>query len=208
MSSDQAAPREDPRTAFPPTRSPLSLAIVLLGSGLIGWAASAQLVLERLALYADPNYVTTCDVSPFVSCGAVFRTAQASVFGFPNPLIGIVAFAVVITTAMALLAGGHVSRWYWLGLQAGVTAGLAFVGWLWFQTLFVISILCLYCMVVWVAMIVIFVAVTAHNIRTGVLPAGPTGRRIAADWWWVIAVLLILATAVSVFLAFAGALFS
>lgn len=202
------------RRTTSPSEAPAALAdrpagrlpLVLLVAGIIGWAASAQLVLERLALYADPDYVTTCDVSPFISCGEVFRTAQASLFGFPNPLIGIVAFAVVITTAMALLAGARFARWYWAGLQAGVTAGLVLVAWLWFQALYVIHILCLYCMAVWAVMIVVFVAVTAHNVRTDVLPAGVTGRRVAAGWAWVIALLLILATAVSVFVSFADAL--
>ncbi|WP_104117421.1 vitamin K epoxide reductase family protein [Arthrobacter sp. B1805] len=181
------------------------LPIVLLVSGTIGWAASAQLVLERLALYADPDYVTTCDVSPLISCGDVFQTAQASLFGFPNPLIGIVAFAVVITTAMGLLAGARFARWYWLGLQAGVTAGLSFVAWLWFQALFVIHILCLYCIAVWAVMLVVFVAVTAHTMSTGVLQVGPRARRVAAEWSWVIALLLILAMAVSVVVSFADA---
>ena len=180
---------------------------VLLVIGVIGWAASAQLVLERLALYADPDYITTCDISPFISCGEVFRTAQASLFGFPNPLIGIVAFAVVITTAVALLAGARFARWYWVGLQLGVTAGMAFVGWLWFQALFTIHILCLYCMVVWAMMIVMFIATTAHSLRTGVLPAGPGVQRFAAEWWWVVALLLVLATAASVLVTFAAAFF-
>ncbi len=49
--------------------------------------------------------------------------------------IGIVAFAVIITTGMALLSGGATfARWYWAGLQAGVTlGGFAFVVWLWSQ---------------------------------------------------------------------------
>ncbi len=182
-------------------------ALVLLTTGIIGWAASAQLVLERLALYADPDYVTTCDVSPFISCGQVFRTSQASAFGFPNPLIGIVAFAVVITTAVALLAGARFARWYWLGLQSGVTLGMAFVGWLWFQALFTIHILCLYCMVVWAMMIILFVATTAHSLRTGTLPAGRRVQRFAAEWSWVVALLLVLATAASVLVTFAAAFF-
>ncbi|TKV28285.1 vitamin K epoxide reductase family protein [Arthrobacter sp. NamB2] len=186
-------------------RIAVRLPIVLLVSATIGWAASAQLVLERLALYADPDYVTTCDVSPLISCGDVFRTAQASLLGFPNPLIGIVAFAVVITTAMGLLAGARFARWYWLGLQAGVTAGLSFVAWLWFQALFVIHILCLYCIAVWAVMLVVFVGVTAHTMSTGVLPVGPRARRVAAEWSWVIALLLILAMAVSVVVSFADA---
>ena len=67
----------------------------------------------------------------------LLRTGHADtpefVFGFPNMFIGIVAFAVIITTAMGILAGARFARWYWLGLQAGVTLGFAFVVWLWSQ---------------------------------------------------------------------------
>ena len=78
--------------------------------------------------------------------------------------IGIVAFAVIITVGMALLSGATFARWYWLGLQAGVTLGFAFVVWLWSQALYAIHILCPFCMVVWAAMIPLFVWVTIRNI--------------------------------------------
>lgn len=178
---------------------------LLAACGAIGFLASGQLVLERIALYQDPNYVTSCDISPFVSCGEVFRTWQAALFGFPNPLIGIVAFAVVLTTAMALLAGARLARWYWLGLQAGVTLGFAFVVWLWSQALFSIHILCLYCMVVWSVMIVLTVLLTVRNMVRGDLPATGALRRFLAEWAWPITVLLLVATAASVFFSFSGA---
>ncbi|WP_159802763.1 vitamin K epoxide reductase family protein [Arthrobacter zhaoguopingii] len=181
-------------------------AFLLVATGVVGWLASGQLVLERLALYADPGYVTSCDLNPWISCGEVFRTQQAAVFGFPNPLIGLVAFAVVITTGMALLAGAELRRWYWLGLQAGTVLGAAFTLWLWFQALFVISILCIYCMVVWVVMIVLTVHLTARNAASGVLPVPPRAARLLAEWSWVLVALLIVAGAASVFLRFAGAL--
>ncbi len=196
-------PQAEPPARDRPERR---FAAVLLAAGIAGWLASGQLVLERLALYADPGYVTSCDLNPFVSCGEVFRTWQAAVFGFPNPLIGLVGFAVVITTGMAVLAGARLRRWYWLGLQAGITLGAAFTVWLWFQALFVISILCIYCMVVWAVMIVLTVFITARNAAQGVLPVPARPARLLTDWAWVLAVLGILATAVSVVVRFAGAL--
>lgn len=88
-------------------------AVLLLLTGGVGWIASGLLVLERLALYRDPGHVTSCDLHPWVSCGRVMGTWQSEVLGFPNPLIGIVAFTVVLTTAMALLSGARFGRWYW-----------------------------------------------------------------------------------------------
>ncbi|EMY35278.1 hypothetical protein D477_005301 [Arthrobacter crystallopoietes BAB-32] len=178
---------------------------LLLVTGAIGWIASSILVLERIATYVDPSYVTSCDVSPWVSCGAVFQTWQAALFGFPNPLIGIVAFAVPITTAMALLAGARFRRWYWLGLQTGVTLGFIFVVWLWSQALFDIFILCIYCMVVWAMMIPMFVMVTVRNLAHGVIRAPEGVVRFASDWAWTITAVLWIATAASVFIRFMNA---
>lgn len=181
------------------------MAWVLAGCGAVGFLASGQLVLERLALYQDPDYVTSCDISPFVSCGEVFRTWQASLFGFPNPLIGIVAFAVVLTTALVLFSGARPARWYWRGLQAGVSLGFVFVIWLWSQALFAIHILCLYCMAVWAVMIVLTVLLTARNVIQGDLPAPAGLSRFLAEWAWPLSVLLLAATAASVFFSFSRA---
>ena len=188
-----------------PTEQPAperAIAWILLVTGAVGWIGSAILVLERLRVYADANYITSCDISPWVSCGTVFKTWQASIFGFPNPLIGIVAFAVVITTAVAMLAGASFKRWYWLGLQAGVTLGMVFVVWLWSQALFDIYVLCIYCIVVWAAMIPLFVFTTIRNLAAGVIPAPAGLVRFLTEWAWAIVVLLWVATAASIFFRF------
>ena len=177
----------------------------LLVTAVVGWIASAILVIERLHVYADASYITSCDINPWVSCGTVFQTWQASLFGFPNPLIGIVAFAVVITTAMGLLAGARFARWYWIGLQIGVTLGMVFVVWLWSQALFDIYVLCIYCIVVWTAMIPMFIFTTIRNLTAGVIPAPAGLVRFLNDWAWPIVVLLWVATAASIFFRFINA---
>ena len=177
-------------------------AFVLLTTGITGWIASGILVLERLAAYENPGHVTSCDVNPWVSCGQVFKTWQAALFGFPNPLIGIVAFAVVITTAVSMLAGARFARWYWIGLQAGVTAGFAFVVWLWSQALYDIYILCIYCMIVWAMMIPLFILLTIRNLVHGIIKAPPAVVQFVAGWAWTIVALLWVATAASVFFRF------
>jgi uncharacterized membrane protein len=91
---------------------------------------------------------------------------QAEVFGFPNPLIGLIAFPVLTTTGIVVLAGARLPRWYWLGLQAGATAGVVFVHWLIFQSLYRIGALCPYCMAVWVVTITAFWYLTLHNLTS------------------------------------------
>jgi uncharacterized membrane protein len=178
---------------------------LLLITGVFGWIMSGILVLERLATYEDPGHVTSCDINPWVSCGKVFLHWQASLFGFPNPLIGIVAFAVPITTAVAILAGARFRRWYWIGLQSGVTLGFIFIVWLWSQALYDIHILCLYCMGVWAAMIAMMVHTTARNLAHGVIKAPAGVVRFVGSWAWTITALLWIVTAGTIFLAFIDA---
>lgn len=147
------------------------LAWVLLIGGVVGGLAAFVLVVEKIALLKDPSYVPSCSLNPVLSCGSIMTTEQAEVFGFPNPLIGVAAFPVLVTTGVALIAGARLPRWYWLGLQVGTTLGVTFVGWLIFQSLYRIGALCPYCMIVWAVVIPIWWYVTRRNLGAGVLGA-------------------------------------
>ncbi|WP_433788996.1 vitamin K epoxide reductase family protein [Actinoplanes sp. CA-252034] len=144
---------------------------ILAAGGLVGLLASFVLTVEKIALLKDPSYTPSCSINPVLSCGSIMTTVQAEVFGFPNPLIGVVAFPVVAATGVAVLAGARLPRWWWLALQTGALFGVVFVHWLVVQSLYRIGALCPYCMVVWVVMILIFSYLTLHNAERGHLPA-------------------------------------
>lgn len=162
-----------------------SLATLLLIGGLVGCASAFVLTVEKFNLLADPSHTPSCNLNPIVSCGSVMSTAQASAFGFPNPLLGIGGFTVVAATGAAILAGAKLARWYWASLQLGVTFGMLFVAWLIFQSIYRIGALCPYCMVVWAVMLPIFWCVTRRNVLSGVfgqqLARSPLLRAVA-DW--------------------------
>jgi len=201
-SSPAAEPVPEPRGTVPQMARNRPLGWLMVITGAIGWLASGTLVLEKLEVLKDPNHVTVCDVNPWISCGLVMQTWQSSVFGFPNMFIGIVAFAIIITVGMALLSGATFTRWYWLGLQAGVTLGFAFIVWLWSQALYAIHILCPFCMVVWAAMVPLFVWVTIRNITQGALPVPAGVARVVGESGWIITALLYVAVIATIFFAF------
>jgi uncharacterized membrane protein len=121
-------------------------------------------------------------------------TDQAAAFGFPNPLIGIVGFTVVVTIGVVLLAGAHLPRWVRRGLGLGTAFGVGFVHWLMFQSLYRIGALCPYCMVVWAVTIPLFVATVAMLVRTGALRPQPARLgRLVADYQTVIVTVWFLA---------------
>ncbi|WP_298251664.1 vitamin K epoxide reductase family protein [uncultured Arthrobacter sp.] len=181
----QDAPPGDGRAgeeSLPVLSRRVPFGVLLVGTGLVGWLAAGILILEKLELFRNPDHVTSCDINPWVSCGRVMETWQSELFGFPNPFIGLVGFGIVITTGVVLLAGARLADWYWLGLQLGVTLGSVFTAWLWSQALFEIYILCLYCMVVWAAMIPLFILTTVRNLVHGVIPAPRALTRWVAAW--------------------------
>jgi len=124
--------------------------------GLIGVAAASTLLIEKIELIKDPSYVPSCSINPILSCGSIMVTDQAEAFGFPNPILGVIGFAIVLTVGMALLAGASFAPWFWTGLLIGCSAGAVFVHWLIFQSLYRIDALCPYCMVVWIVTIAVF----------------------------------------------------
>ncbi len=99
-------------------RPPASAWWVLI-AGITGLAAALTLTIEKIELLINPAYVPSCSINPVLSCGSVMITHQASVFGFPNPLIGIGAFSVVVVTGVLAVAKVRLPRWYWIGLTIG-----------------------------------------------------------------------------------------
>jgi uncharacterized membrane protein len=83
-------------------------------------------------------------------------TPQAELFGFPNPIIGVAAFSVVVTSGVAVLGGSRLPHWFWTGLLLGAAAGVVFVHWLAFQSIYRIGALCPYCIGVWLVTIALF----------------------------------------------------
>ena len=174
---DPTAPEETRIPAAATSTRPW-LGWLLLTGGIVGLAAALVLTVEKLALLADPSYVPSCSINPILSCGSIIASPQAEVFGFPNPLLGIVGFSMVAATGAAIIGGATLPRWYWLGLQAGVTFGVVFVHWLAFQSLYRIGALCPYCMVVWAITIPLFFYVTLRNLNAYVGPTRAVLRRV------------------------------
>ena len=158
----------------------------ILIAGVVGLFASATLLVEKIEMLKDPNFVPSCSINPVLACGSVIVTPQASVFGPPNPLFGLIAFSVVIVTGVLAVAKVALPRWYWVGLMIGTGLGVAFVHWLAFESLYEIGALCPYCMVVWSVTIPLFVVVSSIALRP---LAGNPVAHFLYGWRWPLVVL-------------------
>lgn len=138
---------------------------VLIFGGLLGILCSFLITIEKIKLIANPSYIPSCNINPFISCGSVMKTPQASLFGFPNSLLGILGFSIMLTAGMAELAGAKFKKWFWVTAEIGITLAVIFVYWLFYQSIYRIGALCPYCMVVWVVTIPMFWYLTLYNLE-------------------------------------------
>ncbi len=111
----------------------------------------------------------------------------------------------MVLVAVTILAGAKLPRWYHWGVQAGATFAFGFCIWLWYSAVYVIGVLCPYCMVVWSAVIPLFVVVTTRNILTGVISVPPRVRELTAAWWWALVALVFLGAFASIVIQFSWA---
>ena len=169
-----------------PRRSYRQTAWILVVSGLIGLVAAIELIIQKISVLSDPDFVPNCDINPVLSCGSVINTEQASLFGFPNPVLGVIGFTIVIMFGALLFAGVELPRSMWLGLNLGALAGMVFVIWLVSQSLYVIGALCPWCMVVWAVTIPIFWQVTTDNLAAGRLSLGKSLSEIIVALKWIL----------------------
>mgnify|MGYP005811383067 CR=1 FL=1 len=144
------------------------LPYILLVTAVVGLICSFVLTYDSLQLARNPHYQPACNINPIISCGDVAQSAQGTVIGsIPNPWLGLIAFSVPLTISIALLAGATFRRWFWRGLQAGVTFGAIAVHWFFFQSVYNLQALCPYCMAVWLTTIIMFWYVTLYNLEAG-----------------------------------------
>ena len=158
----------------------------LVVGGIIGIFASIELIIQKIAVLSDPDFVPNCDINPILSCGSVINTEQASLFGFPNPVLGVIGFTIVIMFGALLFTGVEMPRLMWLGLNFGALAGMVFVIWLVSQSLYVIGALCPWCMVVWAVTIPIFWQVTTDNLASNKLSLGKSLSEIIVTLKWIL----------------------
>lgn len=141
------------------------------------WLFSEMLVFATLSLIAsfvlswdaiiiaqNPDVVLSCSINPILDCVKVGSTWQASLFGFPNAFLGLISEPVVMTIAVASLAGVRFPRWFMFTANVVYLLGVIFAYWLLYQSTFVIGALCPWCLLVTVSTTFVFVSMTHWNL--------------------------------------------
>ncbi len=178
----------------------------IFGSMLVGSIASliASLVLsiEAIELARDPDAVLACSINVILNCATVNSHPSAFLLGFPNSFLGMIAEPVVITVAIAGLAGIKFPRAFMFAAQVGYTIGFIFALYLFAISFFVIGALCPWCLLVTLTTLLVWFAITRYNIRENNLYLPKKVQKTVKSWvtkdfdklaMWCIVVFLIAA---------------
>lgn len=137
---------------------------MLIGS-VLSLLAAFVLSVEAVELAKNPNADLPCSINIVLNCATVNNHPTGTLLGFPNSFIGMVAEPVVITVAIAGLAGISFPRRFMFAAQIGYTLGLAFALTLFYISFSIIQALCPWCLLVTLTTILVWFAITRYNIR-------------------------------------------
>lgn len=168
---------------------------------ILSLLASFVLSVEAVVLAANPDAELACSISLVLNCATVGLHPSAHLFGFPNSFLGLIAEPVVITVAIAGLAGVRFPRLFMFFAQIGYTLGFIFALYLLYTSYFVIGALCPWCLLVTATTTLVWFSITRYNIREKNLYIPPAVQKklstfIAKDYdklvlWAFLAVIII-----------------
>jgi len=141
-------------------------ASMLIGA-IISLTAAFVLSVDAIEIAKNPNAELSCSINVIVNCATVARHPSASLFGFPNSFLGLIAEPVVITVAIAGLAAVRFPRKFMFAAQICYTLGFIFAYYLLYTSMFIIQALCPWCLLVVLSTTFVFFSMTRYNIREG-----------------------------------------
>lgn len=142
----------------------VTFGFMLLG-GIAALIAAFVLTLDKFEVLENPNAVLSCSVNIVLNCSTVMQSWQSHVFGFPNMLIGLMAFPVLITIAVLGLSNNKFPRWFLISSTIALLLGTIFAYWLFFNSVYAIQVLCPWCLVVTTSMTIMFSSYLHFNLK-------------------------------------------
>jgi uncharacterized membrane protein len=154
----------------------------MLVGAILSLIASFVLSAEAIQLAKNPDAALSCSVNVIVNCATVAKHPTANMLGFPNSFLGMMAEPVVITVAIAGLAGIKFPRRFMFAAQIGYTLGFIFAYVLFYISMFIIQALCPWCLLVTLTTTFVWFAITRYNIRENNLYLPARWQEKAHSW--------------------------
>lgn len=118
---------------------------VIAVGGVIGLIASFLETIEYQTLLKNAHANLSCNLNSVFSCSNVLNAWQSKIFGFPNSMLCILMFTMMLTVALVGLSSDQIARTLRLWLQGLVLFFLAFGTWFMWESAYRIHALCILC---------------------------------------------------------------
>lgn len=138
---------------------------VMLIGGVAALIAAFVLTVDKFIVLQNPSAILSCSVNIVLNCSTVMQSWQSHLFGFPNMLLGLMAFPVMITIAVLGLSGVKFPRWFLIAANIGYLLAIIFSYWLFFQSVYDIQVLCPWCLLVTTSMTLTFSSMLHYNLK-------------------------------------------
>lgn len=143
--------------------------ITLTVFSALALSASFVLSVEKVHLLQDPHAALSCNFNLILNCASVMKTPEASLLlGVPNSFLGIVGFTVALTVSILMLTGVKFPKWILKTIHVGYLLAWAFALGLFFTSVYIIQVLCPWCLLVTISTTLVFFAFSHYSLRQNV----------------------------------------
>lgn len=142
------------------------LASLIIAGGIFGIYAAFTIMINKIELLKNPNFVPTCSINPWLDCGTVMKSKWGEMFGFPNALAGMSFYALALWTGVTLWFNDNLNKNY-LRLCTFL-AGIGFIGnnILTYISSSIIFSLCPWCLLAHTSTMVVFFSLLTYLVVT------------------------------------------
>lgn len=118
----------------------------MVAGGAVGLTASFLETIEYQELLKNAHAQLVCNLNSVFSCGSVLNAWQSKIFGFPNSMLCMVFFMLMVSSGIVGLTGGMLVPRLRLWLHGIATFFMCFALWFMWESTFSIHALCILCL--------------------------------------------------------------
>lgn len=119
---------------------------LITAGGALGLAASFLETIEYQEILKNAHAQLACNLNSVFSCGNVLNAWQSKLFGFPNSMLCMVFFTLMLSSGLIGLTGGVLVPKLRLWLHGIATFFLGFALWFMWESTFRVHALCILCL--------------------------------------------------------------
>lgn len=137
---------------------------LVASASAVGLIASFLQLQDKLIHLKNPTANLACNISSVFNCSNVLDAWQSSFFGFPNSIMCIIFFAMMLGLALVGATGSSINKTLRLIMHFFAVFFLLFGAWYLWQSIYVIGTVCIYCMFCYAAVMAINFAWIRINV--------------------------------------------